>query len=84
MIFNAGLDRSMDEETKKIMRTLGYLSTIGLSMALSVGIGAILGFYLDKKLGTGPWLFILFFCFGVAAAFRNLFLMHKKAKDIYK
>ncbi|MBW1887004.1 MAG: AtpZ/AtpI family protein, partial [Deltaproteobacteria bacterium] len=65
-------------------RTLGYLSTVGLSMALSIGIGAVIGHYLDKKFGTQPWLFIIFFCFGVAAAFRNLYVMTKKAKDIYK
>jgi ATP synthase protein I len=74
----------MDDETKKLIRTLGYLSTVGLSMALSIGIGAVLGHYLDKKFGTQPWLFIIFFCFGVAAAFRNLYLMTKKAKDILK
>ena len=74
----------MDDETKKLIRTLGYLSTVGLSMALSIGIGAVLGHYLDKKFGTQPWLFIIFFCFGVAAAFRNLHLMAKKAKDIFE
>ncbi len=74
----------MDEETKKIIRTLGYFSTVGLTMALSIGIGALIGHYLDKKFGTEPWLFIVFFGFGVAAAFRNLYRMHKKAKDIYK
>ena len=74
----------MDNETKKLIRTLGYLSTVGLSMALSIGIGAVIGHYLDKKFGTQPWLFIIFFCFGVAAAFRNLYVMTKKAKDIYK
>ena len=74
----------MDDETKKLIRTLGYFSTVGLSMALSVGIGAVLGHYLDKKFDTHPWLFFIFLGFGIAAAFRNLYLMAKKAKDIYK
>ena len=72
----------MDEETKKLIKTLGYLSTVGLSMALAVGIGAFLGLYLDKKFGTRPWLFFVCFGIGVAAAFRNLYIMYKKAKDI--
>ena len=72
----------MDDETKKLFRTLGYLSTVGLSMALSVGIGALLGHYLDKKFGTHPWLFFVFLGFGIAAAFRNLYVMYNKIKDI--
>jgi len=72
----------MDDETKKLFRTLGYLSTVGLSMALSVGIGAVLGHYLDKKFNTHPWLFFIFLGFGIAAAFRNLYVMYHKIKDI--
>ena len=71
----------MDDETKKLFRTLGYLSTVGLSMALSVGIGAVLGHYLDKKFDTHPWLFFIFLGFGIAAAFRNLFVMYNKIKE---
>ncbi len=70
----------MDEETKKLFRTLGYLSTIGLSMALSVGIGALIGHYLDTRFKTEPWLFFVFLGFGIAAAFRNLQRMYKKLK----
>ncbi|MFH1123876.1 MAG: AtpZ/AtpI family protein [Pseudomonadota bacterium] len=70
----------MDKDTKKLIRTLGYLSTVGLSMALSVGIGAIIGHYLDTKFQTGPWLFFVFMGFGIAAAFRNLQIMYKRLK----
>ena len=72
----------MDDETKKLFKVLGYLSTIGLSMALSIGIGAVVGHYLDRKFDTGPWLFFIFLGFGIAAAFRNLHLMHKKLKKM--
>ena len=54
-----------------------------MAMALSIGIGAYIGYYLDKKLGTGPWLFFVFLGFGIAAAFRNLYIMYKKGKDIF-
>jgi len=72
----------MDNDTKKTIRTLGYVSTVGLSMAFAIGIGAIVGHYLDKKFGTAPWLLLIFLGFGVAAAFRNLYIMYKKIKDI--
>lgn len=68
----------MDDETKKTFRTLSFVSTIGLVMALSICLGAFIGFFLDKKMGTGPWLFFLFLIFGIIAAFKNLFTMLKK------
>lgn len=72
----------MDEEVKKLIKTLGILSTVGLSMALAIGIGAFVGHYLDEKLGTAPWLLLVFLGCGIAAAFRNLYRMTKKAKDL--
>jgi F0F1-type ATP synthase assembly protein I len=40
-------------------------------IALALGFGA--GYGLDKLFGTRPWLTIIFSCFGLAAAFINLF-----------
>jgi len=70
----------MDKDAKKLFRTLGYLSTVGLAMAFSIGIGALLGHYLDEKFGTDPWLFFIFLGFGIAAAFRNLQYMYRRLK----
>ena len=70
----------MDEETKRLIKGLYFLSTVGLSMALAIAIGAGIGYYLDKWLGTSPWLLIIFLGFGIAAAFRNLYIMYKKGK----
>ncbi len=72
----------MEPETKKLFRTLSYVSTVGLAMALSIGIGAVVGYYLDSKFNTEPWLFLLFLGFGIVAAFRNLYRMYKKAREI--
>jgi F0F1-type ATP synthase assembly protein I len=74
----------MDDETKKMFRILGYVSSVGLSMAIAIGLGALIGHYLDNKFGTEPWLFFIFLAFGIAAAFKNLHLMYKKAKDIFE
>ena len=72
----------MDEDLKKTIRALGFLSTVGLSMVLAICLGAFIGYYLDKWLGTSPWLLLVFLGFGVAAAFRNLFIMYKKAEKL--
>jgi ATP synthase protein I len=55
---------------------------VGLAMAISIGLGALIGHYLDVKFKTEPWLFFIFLGFGIAAAFRNLYIMYKKIKDI--
>ena len=39
-------------------------------MALAIGIGALIGHYLDGKFETHPWLFFIFLSFGIIAAFR--------------
>jgi ATP synthase protein I len=71
----------MDNDTRKTIKTLGYLSTTGMAMGLSIAIGALLGFYLDKKFETDPWLFLVFLLFGIIAAFKNLMFMVKKSRD---
>lgn len=71
----------MDEDLKKTIKTLGYLSTVGIAMALSIALGALIGYYIDNKFGTRPWFSFIFLGLGIAAAFRNLYVMYKKAKD---
>ncbi len=72
----------MDEDLKKTIKTLSYLSTVGMAMALSVAIGAAIGYYLDGYFKSGPWLTFIFLGLGIAAAFRNLYILYKKAKDL--
>jgi len=55
------------------MRTLGALSTVGFSFVLAIVIGAWFGWLLDKWLGTSPWLFLLFFFFGLVAGVLNVY-----------
>jgi len=72
----------MDKDLKKTFKDLGFVSTVGMTMAFSIALGALFGFYMDKWFGTRPWLFFLFLGFGIAAAFRNLYILYKKAKDL--
>jgi F0F1-type ATP synthase assembly protein I len=44
------------------------MATIGLELVLSIAVGFFGGRYLDDKLGTAPWLSVVGFLFGVAAA----------------
>ena len=54
--------------------SLGRASTMGLHMVSGIIVGGLIGYWLDKWLGTGPWLKIVFFLVGVAAGFRNVYL----------
>ena len=42
-------------------------------------IGLYIGIYLDEWLGTQPWMTIIWLVIGIAAGFRNIFIMTRRA-----
>ena len=70
----------MNEEVKRLFRALAFLSSIGIAMALSIFIGAGIGYYLDKYFGTRPYFSYIFLGLGIAAAFRSLYVLYKRGK----
>jgi F0F1-type ATP synthase assembly protein I len=72
----------IDEDLKKTIKTLGFVSTVGLSMGIAIALGSLIGYYLDKWLDTSPWLLLVFLGFGIAAAFRNLYVMYKRIERL--
>jgi len=68
------------KETRRYIIELGYFSTIGLSVALSIFIGLAIGLWLDKKFGTHPLLMIIFLLLGIVAGYRNIGLAIKKSR----
>jgi ATP synthase protein I len=71
----------MNNDIKKTIRNLGYLSTVGMTMALCIFLGAFIGHYLDNKFNTDPWLLLVFLVFGIIAAFKNLMIMVRKSRN---
>jgi ATP synthase protein I len=61
------------DDEPSVLRQLARLSTIGISLVAATAIGLLIGYGLDRWLGTGPWLTMLFTLFGIAAGFLNLF-----------
>jgi F0F1-type ATP synthase assembly protein I len=60
---------------------IGQLSTIGLSFVFALVIGFGAGYWLDRTLGTEPWLsFIGFFC-GLAAGVLNVYRVLKLSNE---
>jgi ATP synthase protein I len=66
---------------KDSWKGLAELSAIGMTMVLSTIIGLAGGYFLDKWLGTAPWLLLLGLGFGIAAGFVNLFRSTRKFDD---
>ena len=78
-------DRENRQDRKAFFRELGKYSALGIEMALSVVIGLGIGYYLDKWLGTAPWLMILWIGFGFAAGVRSLYRAAvRSGKDLEK
>lgn len=54
------------------MGSLGALSAVGIAFVLAVVFGFVIGYFLDKWLGTSPLFIIVFFFVGVAAGIVNV------------
>ena len=67
--------RAADPAARTAKRAYNALSaaSVGLELGLSVGLGLLVGYYMDRWLGTEPWLMLLWLVFGLIAGFRGVF-----------
>ena len=68
----------MAEDKRELFKSLGFLSSVGISMVASTFIGLAMGFYLDKWLGTNPWMTLIFLGFGIVSGFRNIYILTER------
>ena len=68
-----------NEDNRQLLRSLGFLSGVGISMVAASFIGLYIGICLDDWLDTKPWMTIIWLGFGIAAGFRNIFIMTRRA-----
>ncbi|MGD1008573.1 MAG: AtpZ/AtpI family protein [Candidatus Aminicenantales bacterium] len=62
-------------------RKLAELSSVGLMLPSSIIVGLFFGYFLDRWLGTGPWLLLIFTVLGVISGLLSLFrAMNKYTK----
>lgn len=47
-------------------------SSVGLELGVSVIVGLLFGMWLDRTIGTEPWMMLLFLVLGLVAGFRNV------------
>lgn len=69
------IQKAMAQDHRQLIKSLGFLSGVGISMVAATLIGLATGYYLDKWLGTSPWLTLIFLVFGIVAGFRNIYIL---------
>jgi ATP synthase protein I len=57
---------------KPLLKQLLEASTVGIQLVLSTFVGFGMGYFLDRFLGTSPWLTVIFLILGIFAGFREL------------
>ncbi len=68
-------------EGRKQLQLAASFLAVGFELAVAISIGALGGRYLDGKFGTAPYLLLLGLFLGIAAGFRSLFALARKAQN---
>lgn len=71
----------MRQNRRSWIRNAGLASMVGIVLVVSTFIGFFFGQWLDGKLGSGPWLMLLFTLMGVAAGFMEVFRIVRQMSD---
>lgn len=59
---------------KQGLQGMTSVGVIGLHMVSGPLVGVVIGYFLDKWLGTGPWLKLVFLVVGIGAGFLNVYV----------
>ncbi|MFO0752813.1 MAG: AtpZ/AtpI family protein [Thermodesulfovibrionales bacterium] len=67
-------------EEKNALVQLLELSGIGIQLVVSTIVGLAIGYWLDRLLGTSPYLSLLFLFLGIISGFVNMVRLVRKAE----
>ena len=59
--------------TSNFAKAFALLAQMGITIAICIGLSILIGYYLDRFLGTSPWLLLVFIILGIIAAFKSVF-----------
>lgn len=65
----------MAEDKRQLFKSLGFLSSVGISLVASILIGLAMGVYLDRWLDTQPLFTLIMLLIGVISGFRNVYIL---------
>ncbi len=60
--------KKVPEDLRGMMREIAPYMGLGIQLAATVGIMVAVGYYLDKKLNTSPYLIVIFSFLGIITA----------------
>ena len=69
-----------DEQARS--RAMGMGFSIAAQLVAGVGVGGAIGYFLDRWLGTAPWLMVLFLGLGFAAGMMNVIRTAREMQKI--
>ena len=72
-----GQDSHDDKERLSVR--MAKLSSLGVELGVAVVVGFGLGYWLDRKLGTQPWLMVAGLLLGAVAGMKSLIQAARKA-----
>lgn len=70
--------RKLKQDKYKEARGAGIGFMIPMVMVSAVLVSCFIGYWLDRRLGTSPWLFLLFLVLGFVAAVREVIQLVKR------
>jgi len=71
-----------DKPRRTDLRRLAELSSLGLILPSSIAVGLFSGYFLDRWLGTAPWLLLIFTVLGIVSGLLSLLqALKKQMKD---
>lgn len=62
-----GLEPTVERENEEQSKAMGVGMRIGVDLVASIVVSVAIGYFLDRWLGTKPWLMIAFFFLGALA-----------------
>lgn len=74
----AGIDCLGQNKNKSFVVAIGMGLDLASQIIGCIIIGLLIGYFLDKWLNTTPLFLIIFLILGIAAAFRNAYLLTRK------
>lgn len=75
-----GLDKPREQRGAPPQSPWGFGLRAGVEVVSALVVGVGLGFWLDRWLGTWPWLFLVFFVLGSAAGVLNVYRLFNPRK----
>ena len=71
----------MPSGNQRPMQTIGMVGGLGFVLGLSVLLGAFVGWYIDRRWGTGPWITLVGTLLGTAVGFYEVVTVLKQLEE---